>query len=69
VTPLPGENVLLVSQLKYQLMLKKLEEGWQDGSAGKNTDCSSEGPEFKSHQPHGDSQQPVMRSDALFLCV
>jgi hypothetical protein len=33
------------------------------GSAGKSTDCSSEGPEFKSQQPHGGSQQPpVMRS-------
>jgi hypothetical protein len=29
-------------------------------------DCSSEGPEFKSQQPHGGSQPPVMRSDALF---
>jgi hypothetical protein len=27
--------------------------GWRDGSAGKSTDCSSEGPEFKSQQPHG----------------
>jgi hypothetical protein len=30
---------------------------------GKNTDCSSEGHEFKSQQPHGGSQPPVMRSD------
>jgi hypothetical protein len=22
--------------------------GWRDGSVGKSTDCSSEGPEFKS---------------------
>jgi hypothetical protein len=29
-------------------------------------DCSSEGPEFKSQQPHGGSQPPIMRSDALF---
>jgi hypothetical protein len=35
----------------------------------KNTDCSSKGPEFKSQQPHGDSQPPVMRSDTLFWCV
>jgi len=27
-------------------------------------DCSSEGPKFKSQQPHGGSQPPVMRSDA-----
>jgi hypothetical protein len=30
----------------------------------KSTDCSSEGPEFKSQQPHGGSQPSVMRSDA-----
>jgi hypothetical protein len=29
-------------------------------------DCSSEGPEFKSQQPHGGSQPSVMGSDALF---
>jgi hypothetical protein len=49
--------------------LKEKCSGWQDGSAGKSTDCSSEGPEFKSQQPHGGSQPPVMRSDALFWCV
>jgi hypothetical protein len=32
---------------------KKKTRGWQDGSVGKSTDCSSEGPEFKSKQPHG----------------
>jgi hypothetical protein len=32
-------------------------------------DCSSEGPKFKSQQPHGGSQPPVMRSDALFWCI
>jgi hypothetical protein len=31
--------------------------------------CSSEGLKFKSQQPHGGSQPPVMRSDALFWCV
>jgi hypothetical protein len=29
--------------------------GWRDGSVVKSTDCSSEGPEFKSQQPHGGS--------------
>jgi ABC-type bacteriocin/lantibiotic exporter with double-glycine peptidase domain len=29
-------------------------------------DCSSEGPEFKSQQPHGGSQPSVTRSDPLF---
>jgi hypothetical protein len=32
----------------------------------KSTDCSSEGPKFKSQQPDGGSQPSVMRSDALF---
>jgi hypothetical protein len=27
------------------------------------------GPEFKSQQPHGGSQPPVMKSDALVLCI
>jgi hypothetical protein len=31
--------------------------------------CSSEGPKFKSQQPHGGSQPPVMRSDDLFWCI
>ena len=32
-------------------------------------DCSSEGPEFKSQQPHGGLQPSVTRSDALFWSV
>jgi hypothetical protein len=32
-------------------------------------DCSSEGPELKSQQPHGGSQPSVTRSDALFWSV
>ena len=43
--------------------------GWRDGSAVKSTDCSSRGPEFKSQQPYGGSQPPIMGSDALFWCV
>jgi hypothetical protein len=43
--------------------------GWSDGSAVKCTDCSSKGPEFKPQQPHGDSQPPIIRSDALFWSV
>jgi hypothetical protein len=49
--------------------IRKQAEGWQNGSAGKNTDCSSEGPEFNSQQPHGGSQPPIMRSDTHFWCV
>jgi hypothetical protein len=40
-------------------------KSWRDGSAGKSTDCSSSGPEFKFQQPHGGSQPPIIRSDAL----
>jgi len=43
--------------------------GWRDCSVVKSTDCSSRGPEFNSQQPHGGSQPPVMRSDALFWCI
>jgi hypothetical protein len=32
-------------------------------------DCSSEGLEFKSQQPHGGSQPSVIRSDSLFWSV
>jgi hypothetical protein len=46
-----------------------MDRGWRDGSAVKSTDCSPEGPEFKSQQPHGGSQPPIMRSGALFWSV
>ena len=39
---------------------------WGDGPRVKSTGCSSRGPESNSHQPHGDSQLPIMGSDALF---
>jgi hypothetical protein len=59
----------LFSFLKYlQPQVKSFlgSGGWRDGSAVKNTDCSSRGPEFKYQQPHGGSQSSVMGSDALF---
>ena len=43
--------------------------GWRDGSAVKSTDCSSEGPEFKSQKSHGGSQPFIMISDALLWGV
>jgi hypothetical protein len=46
----------------------KLCSQW-NGSTSKSTGCSSEGPEFKSQQPHGGSQPSIMRSDPLFWCV
>jgi hypothetical protein len=45
------------------LNLKLLVRAWGDGSAVKSTGCSSRGPEFKSQQPHGGSQPPIMGSD------
>jgi hypothetical protein len=50
-------------------LYKMKSPGWRVGSAVKSTDCSSEGPEFKSQQPHGGSPPSVMSSDALFWCV
>jgi hypothetical protein len=50
----------------FILYLRSYILGWRDGSGGKSTDCSSEGPEFKSQQQGGGSQPPIMRSDALF---
>ena len=40
---------------KLAQCLRALAEGWRDGSVVKSTDCSSEGSEFKSQQPHGGS--------------
>jgi hypothetical protein len=49
--------------------LKEDWPGWRDGSAVKNTDCSSRGPEFNSQEAHGGSQPSVIGSHALFWCV
>jgi hypothetical protein len=48
---------------------KTKQQGWRDGSVVKSTNCSSEGPEFKSQQPHGGSQPSLMRPDAHFWCI
>jgi hypothetical protein len=50
---------------RNSIILKSGNVGWRDGPVVKNTDCSSKGPEFKSHQPHGGSQPSVIRSDGL----
>jgi hypothetical protein len=57
----------LRSNIQYGLI--KEPPGWRNGSAVKNTDCSSRGPEFNPQQLRGGSQPSVMRSDALFWCV
>jgi hypothetical protein len=46
-----GKHIQIIS-LKHE---DRQEKVWRDGSAVKSTDCSSEGPEFNSQQPHGDS--------------
>jgi ribosome assembly protein YihI (activator of Der GTPase) len=48
---------------------EKRRRGWKDGSVVKSANCSSEGPEFKSQQPHGGSQPSIMRSDPHFWCI
>jgi hypothetical protein len=48
---------------------KKSNKGWRDGSVVKSANCSSEGPKFKSQQPHGGSQPSVTKSDALFWSI
>jgi hypothetical protein len=53
------QDITLLSY-RYEMQM-----AWSAVSAGKSTDCSS--PEFKSHEPHGGSQPPVMRFDAFFL--
>jgi hypothetical protein len=50
-------------------IFRKETGGWRDGSTVKNTDCSSEGSEFKSQQPNGGSQPFVTRSDTFFWSV
>jgi hypothetical protein len=65
----PGQPGLHRETLSRRKKKKNRELGWRDGSKLKSTDYSSEGPEFKSQQPHSGSQPSIMRSDALFWCV
>jgi hypothetical protein len=59
----PGEYPTLV-------LLKKSETGAGEMAQWvRASDCSPEGQEFKSQQPHGGSQPSVTRSDALFWSV
>jgi hypothetical protein len=56
-------------QYEYPFKIESPKEGWRDGSVVKRTDCSSDGPEFKSQQPHGGSQPSETKSDALFWSI
>jgi hypothetical protein len=53
------------------LVKKKKKKDWAGEMAQwvRAPNCSSEGPEFKSQQPHGGSQPSVTRSDSLFWSV
>jgi hypothetical protein len=68
-----NKNLLLLTRMKNNLTsfqsFGSKSWGRRDGLVAKSTDCTSEGPEFKSQQLHGGSQPSVMRSDALFLSV
>jgi hypothetical protein len=51
------------------ILIKICVLGWRDGSVVNSADCSSEGREFKSQQPHDGSQPSIMRSDGpLLVC-
>jgi hypothetical protein len=70
--PIPGAHwsVNLTEGMNFRFnktLSQKVKIG--AGSAVKSTDCSSRDPEFKSQQPHGDSQPSIVRSDSLFWCV
>jgi hypothetical protein len=56
-------------RIKNQIVKKKKKGGGAGEMAQWVPDCSSEGPEFKSQQPHGGSQPSITKSDALFWSV
>jgi hypothetical protein len=43
--------LVLIIKVPYVPVKKESLRGWRDGSAVKNTGCSSKSPEFKSQQP------------------
>ena len=43
------------SVILTDLPLRKIIQGWREGSAVKSTDCSSRAPEFNSQQRHASS--------------
>jgi hypothetical protein len=50
-------------------LIKEIQGAGEMAQGVRAPDCSSEGPEFKSQQPHGGSQPSVTRSEALFWSV
>ena len=62
--PLPESEMELVCGIKRETCGAGEMAQWV-----RAPDCSSEGQEFKSQQPHGGSQPSVTRSDSLFWSV
>jgi hypothetical protein len=71
--PVAANTVTL--EQKWYLYKKNEQVSKKNSGAGEMAqwvrapNCSSKGPAFKSQQPHGGSQPPVTRSDALFWSV
>jgi hypothetical protein len=65
----PKSHLSLPEDREKAQWLRILTGGWRDGSVVKSADCSSEGREFKSQQPHGGSQPSVTKSDPLFWSI
>jgi hypothetical protein len=63
-------NKIKKTQTEVKLETKNLDAGAGEmAQRVRAPDCSSEGQEFKSQQPHGGSQPSVTRSDSLFWSV
>ena len=62
----PTEKHLWLSS-EASCLVKKQPWAGEMGQWVRAPDCSSEGPEFKSQQPHGGSQPSVTRSDSTLL--
>jgi hypothetical protein len=63
--------MMLVEDFKKGInnSLKEIQGAGEMAQWVRAPDCSSEGPVFKSQQPHGGSQPSVTRSNALFWSV
>jgi hypothetical protein len=55
--------------IKYKYILKEMIRADEMAQWVRAPNCSSEGQEFKSQQPHGGSQPSITRSDSLFWSV
>jgi hypothetical protein len=53
---------MTIRLLSFSKMLKIADRAGEMAQWVRAPDCSSEGPEFKSQQPHGGSQPSVTRS-------